>query len=173
MNVALHQEQVRVTSIPYSSSKLTVFSGVPLAKNSYKINSGKYFVTIKIKPDSIPVKPTVGQYWSVKGNRQIKEMNNGDYLMQQHIYESPEYIECTLPETGEQLIQFIANENEFTGIGESKARALWELLGKNFHATLRSNTPETRNKLRGVLSDASIKALFTGYAKYKNLAYCN
>lgn len=100
-------------------------------------------------------------------------METGDFVMQQHTYESPEHIECSLPETGEQLIRFIAREADFKGIGESKARALWELLGKDLHSIVRKDTPESREKLRSVLSEDSINALFEGYAKYKNLAYCN
>lgn len=150
MNVALHKDQMRVTSIPYSSANMVIFSGVPLAKNSYKANSGKYYVTIKADPDSIPVQPAIGQHWSVKGSRLVEEMETGDFVMQQHTYESPEHIECNLPEMGEQLIRFIAREADFKGIGESKARALWKLLGKNFHSTVRKDTPESREKLRGV-----------------------
>ncbi|WP_244534269.1 AAA family ATPase [Moritella viscosa] len=164
---------MRVTSIPYRSAKLVIFSGVPLALDSYKTNNGKYYVTIKANPDSIPIQPTPGQHWSVKGTRQIKDVETGDYVMQQHTYESPEHIECTLPETGEQLIRFIAKENDFNGIGESKARALWQLLGKDFHATLAKDTSESRKRLTSILSDDSVEALYKGYAKYKNLAYCN
>ncbi|MCL1140262.1 AAA family ATPase [Shewanella pneumatophori] len=173
MNAALHEDQMRVTSIPYSSNNMVIFSGVPLAKNSYKTNSGKYYVTIKTDPDSIPVQPAIGQHWSVKGARLIEEMETGDYMMQQHTYESPHRIECSLPETGEQLVRFIARESDFKGIGESKARALWQLLGKDFHAVLRNDVPESRERLRSVLSVDSIDALYEGYAKYKNLAYCN
>ena len=117
MNTALHEDQVRMTSIPYRSTKMVIFSGVPVAKNSYKTNSGKYYVTIKANPDSIPVQPTLDQHWSVKGARQIENMEIGDYVMQQHTYESPKHIESTLPETGEQLIRFIARESDFKGIG--------------------------------------------------------
>ena len=173
MNVALHEDQMRVTSIPYSSTNMVMFSGVPLAKNSYKTNSGKYYVTIKVHPDSIPAQPAIGQHWSVKGARLVDEVETGDFVMQQHTYESPVHIECNLPETGEQLIRFIAREPDFKGIGESKARALWELLSKDFHSVVRNDTPESRERLRSVLSDDSIDALFKGYAKYKNLAYCN
>lgn len=74
MNAALHEDQMRVTSIPYRSTKMVIFSGVPVAKNSYKTNSGKYYVTIKANPDSIPVQPTLGQHWSVKGTRQIESV---------------------------------------------------------------------------------------------------
>ena len=164
---------MRVTSIPYRSTNMVIFSGVPLAKNSYKINCGKYFVTIKADPDSIPVQPALGQHWSVKGARLVEDMESGDFVMQQHTYEAPEHIECSLPETGEQLIRFIAREADFKGIGESKARALWELLGKDFHTIARKDTSASRKRLRRVLSEDSIDALFEGYARYKNLAYCN
>ncbi|RUM50061.1 MAG: AAA family ATPase [Marinomonas sp.] len=173
MNHSLHEDQMRVTSIPFHNNELVIFSGVPLAKDSYQTNSGKYFVTIKVNPDSIPVLPAIGQHWSVRGSRLIKEVDTDDYLMQQHTYESPEYVQCNLPETGEQLIHFIAKESEFKGIGESKARALWKLLGQDFHSTLTNDTPESRERLKSTLSEDSIEALFNGYAKYKNLAFCN
>nr|MBF4238219.1 AAA family ATPase [Vibrio anguillarum] len=83
MNSALHEDQMRVTSIPYRSTKMVIFSGVPLAKDSYKTNSGKYYVTIKADPDTIPVQPALGQHWAVKGARQIENMEIGDYVMQQ------------------------------------------------------------------------------------------
>jgi len=168
-----HQDQMRVTSIPYTSTNMVIFSGVPLAKNSYKTNSGKYYVTIKADPDTIPTQPALGQHWSVKGARLVEEMELGDFVMQQHTYESPEHIICSLPETGEQLIRFIAREADFKGIGESKARALWQLLGKDFHSVVKKDTPDSRGQLRSVLSEDSINALFEGYGKYKNLAYCN
>tara|TARA_Y100000588_G_scaffold221917_1_gene235836 strand:- start:16072 stop:16242 length:171 start_codon:yes stop_codon:yes gene_type:complete len=43
---------MRVTRIPYRSTKMVIFIGVPLAKNSYKTNSVKYYVTIKAAPDN-------------------------------------------------------------------------------------------------------------------------
>ncbi|MFT5717453.1 MAG: exodeoxyribonuclease V alpha subunit, partial [Oleiphilaceae bacterium] len=173
MNLVLNEDQFRVTSIQFTSKKLVIFSGVPLNKSSYRTYSGKYYITIKIDPDALPTQPAHGQYWSVKGDRKVEDMDKGDYVMQQHIYESPQHVECRLPETGEQLIRFIASESAFKGIGESKARALWELLGKDFHATLINDVPESRILLKDILSEDSITSLFEGYAKYKNLAHCN
>jgi len=169
----IYEDQLRVTSIPFSSNKFVIFTGVPIKKNSYQINSGKYYVTIKTTPEDIPIPPSIGQHWVVKGTREVKDVNAGDYVMQQHTYESPVHIECSLPEDGEQLIRFIAKENEFKGIGEGKARALWQLLGKEFHTTLCNDTPKSRERLKSLLSEDSMNALFQGYAKYKNLASCN
>jgi len=173
MIAKLHEEHLRVTSIPFTSKNLVIFTGVPLAKDSYKSSSGRYYATIKIHPDTLPVQPAIGQHWTVRGIREIGSVEIGDYEMQQHTYESPGHLECALPETGEQLIQFIAGEKDFKGIGENKARALWRLLGSDFHSTAQCDSPKSRNRLRGVLSEDSIEVLFYGYAKYKNLAFCN
>ena len=164
-------EQIRVTSVPYHSASVVIFTGIPLNPNSYKRNSGKYYVTIKTSVDALPVQPMVGQHWVVTGARFVETKCVGDHVMQQHTYESPTHIACSLPETGEQLITFIAKEKDFKGIGESKARALWQLLGEHFHSTLMSDTEASRKRLREVLSDESIDALFQGYAKYKNLSH--
>jgi exodeoxyribonuclease V alpha subunit len=173
MNQSLHSELFRVTSIPYSSSSYVIFSGIPLNDETSQIKDGKYYVTIKARPDTLPAQPSQGQQWTVHGNPLIERVEVGDVVMRQHTYESPEHVICTLPETGEQLIQFIAKEPDFKGIGLGKARALWQLLGEQFHATLRTDTPESRERLKGILSDVSIDALFNGYAKYKNLSHCN
>lgn len=94
MNVDLYQDQMRVTSIPHSSSNMVIFSGVPLANSSFKTNSGKYYVTIKVQPEKVPVEPAIGQYWSVEGIRLIEKMETGDFVIQQHTYDSPTHIEC-------------------------------------------------------------------------------
>lgn len=173
MNAALWEDQFRVTSIPHRSQGMVIFTGVPLAKNSYKQNSGKYYVTIKTEPENLPVMPAVGQHWAVKGVRLIESRDTNGYMMQQHTYTAPEHIECSLPETGEQLINFIAKEPDFKGIGESKARALWDSLGTNLHTIISKDTEDSRASLRKLLSEDSIDSLYTGYAKYQNLAYCN
>lgn len=164
---------LRVTSVPYATEKYVIFSGVPLRPNSYRLNSGKYVITVKSDASALPIKPAIGQHWEVMGFRVIDTLPNGDYLMQRHTYPSPVQIACTLPEDGEQLIRFIAKEAAFKGIGEQKARALWERLGRDFHATLSQDTPESRSLLLELLSPDSVSALYEGYAKYKNLSACN
>tara|TARA_R110002167_G_scaffold362021_2_gene580875 strand:- start:1047 stop:3209 length:2163 start_codon:yes stop_codon:yes gene_type:complete len=173
VNTLIHKERLRITSIHFKTSKWIIFSGVPLAKNSYKVNSGKYYVSIKINPVDLPIEPSIGQHWLVSGTRDIGEIQTGDYLMEQHTYESPHLIECQLPETGEQFIQFIAKEKQFKGIGESKARALWDTFGSKLFNIIRDDCEANRESLLSILSTDSINAIYEGYQKYKNLEHCN
>ena len=166
-------EQFRVTSIPFLSPRHVIFSGVPLKRDSYKVNSGKYFVTVKADPETLPTSPAIGQHWTVRGTRRFDVLDIDGYDMSQHTYENPNEVKCNLPETGEQFIKFIANEKDFKGIGESKARALWEAFGKDLHQMLRRDTEMNRNRLRPILRDGSVDALYKGYAKYRNLSHCN
>ena len=175
----LFTETVRITSIKFLSSKYVIFVGVPIDRDSFKVNNGKYYVSVKTELAVLPIdsssqkplEPTIGQNWIVKGIRSIQEIAEGDYVMQQHVYDSPRAIFCTLPESGAALINFIAKGSDFKGIGEVKARELWRALGKSFHSTLRTDSEESRKRLEGLLSSDSIDALYKGYAKYKNLSH--
>ncbi|KTD92227.1 AAA family ATPase [Pseudoalteromonas sp. H71] len=172
-NSSSSKERFRVTSIPFKTSNLVIFTGVPIREKSHKIASGKYYVSAKAKLDALPVEPAVGQHWEVSGIKKIKQIAVSDYSMQQHMYNFPDYACCDLPENGEQLIQFIAKEKDFKGIGEVAARALWNSLGKDFYSIAAKDSLENRKRLRGLLSENKIDSLFKGYAKYKNLAHCN
>jgi len=167
-------ENFRVTSIPFTAPKLVIFSGVPIDKKSYQVNSGKYYVTIKANPETLPVMPSVGQHWNVSGQRKIEDKEIDNYVMQQHTYEKPfEAISCTLPESNEELINFIAKEKDFQGIGAKKARVLCNALGDDFYEIINNDSLTSRTRLRSFLSDNSINELFKGYAKYRNLSHCN
>lgn len=169
----MNTEQFRVTSVRFSSSNHVIFMGVPIRKGSYKLNSGKYMVSVKAHPETLPVAPATGQHWQVRGIRSFSKYENNGYQMKQHVFDSPVETKCTLPQSGEQVINFIANEKDFKGIGESKARSLWNELGKDFHKIASKDTPESRIRLKKILSDTAIGALFNGYAKYANLSACN
>ena len=170
---ALHEDYFRITSVQHQGSKYTIFTGVPLKADSYRVNSGKYVVSIRCENQSLPINPSVGQQWRVRGNRSLEIIQAGNFELQQHLYDAPDEMECSLPETGEALIRFVAMEKEFTGIGEAKARALWDAFGTDFHKMLRSDIPEHRERLTAILSEVSVNALYRGYAKYRNLAHAN
>ena len=170
---AKDKQTFRVTSVPHSDGKYAIFSGVPLDRKSYRISNGKFIVSVKSSLQNLPVEPKIGQHWIVEGKRTIESIDCGDYKMQQFVFNKPESVECSLPETGEQLITFIAKDKDFRGIGESKARELWNAHGSDLYEILKKDTPESREALGGLLTADSIDALFDGFSKYSNLAYCN
>lgn len=172
MSNQLRTVRFRVTSIPKTTRFETVFTGVPLDKLN-RVSSAKEIVTVVVATEYLSIQPSVGQFWKVSGDLSVKAIENNGFKVAQHTYEDPEYLECTLPETGEQLIKFIAAEKDFKGIGEAKARALWGLLGDKFHLTMQNNNSESRELLKQVLTDDSIGSLYMGYQKYKNLSQCN
>lgn len=169
----MNEEFFRVTSTHHLSTKYAIFSGIPLKQDSYRVISGKYIVSVKCEADCLPVKPATGQQWRVKGLRSLETIDTGGYALQQHTYDSPIEMECTLPNTGEAFIRFVASEKDFKGIGEAKARALWDAFGMELHEMLKNDDLLHRQRLQIHLSELSVSSLYEGYAKYKNLAHAN
>lgn len=173
MTESYYQESIRVTSVSFLSKNLIVFKGIPLRSDAFHIAKGKYHVTVLHNPAQLPVPPNSGQVWQVRGLRRIKHLKIRDYLASEHEYRSPDSVKCVLPETEEQLVQFITREPDFKGIGAKKARDLWLLLGHRFDKILSKDTKKHRLLLSAILSSKSIDSLYNGYSKYRNLKYCN
>lgn len=169
----MNEEFFRVTSIQHQSVRYVIFSGIPPQPKSHLNKSGKYIVSVKCSADCLPVRPSIGQQWRVKGLRSLDTIDTGTYTLQQHTYDAPVEMECTLPETGEAFIRFIASEKEFIGIGEAKARVLWDSFGAEIHHILKNDTQADRRRLECLLSETSVDHLYKGYAKYKNLSHAN
>lgn len=167
------KDTIRVTNVKFQSSKYVIFTGIPIDKNSQLRTAGTRIVSIKSRLELLPVLPSKGQVWNVMGSSFKSNFVQGVYEIKQTTYENPLECECTLPEYGEELIQFIANEKDFKGIGLVKARLLWDCLGDKFHDILSRDTPAARKQLRTILSEESTDSLYLGYEKYKNLSSCN
>lgn len=168
------EESFRITRIYKLSSKLVVLSGVPLKKDSYKINSGKYIVSVRVNLRDLPVSPSIGQHWNVKGIKTIKHIENedSDYVLEDHSFTQAQ-LQCTLPETGEAFVRFIASQRDFKGIGEQKARQIWKYYQSRLYELLDCDSEANRAELSSVLSSQSIDALYAGYGKYTNLKEAN
>ena len=169
----MNRDAFRVTTINYLSSTFVIFTGVPIRAGSNKIKSARYFVTLKANLETLPVKPAIGQQWVISGRAEKEKVNQGDFYYYRKTYTSPDQVICTLPEDGEQFIKFIAKESIFKGIGESKARELWAAFGKEIYKIASDDNQKSRKRLKMLLSDLSINALFEGFKIYKNLAEAN
>tara|TARA_R110001592_G_scaffold356543_2_gene658683 strand:- start:55119 stop:57275 length:2157 start_codon:yes stop_codon:yes gene_type:complete len=168
----MNSQDLRVTSISYNYRNFVIFTGVPLAANDYLINNGKFIVSVKTKINALPVEPSIGQHWHTQGDRKITDLDSNGFQLKQHIYENPKIIQCILPETGDQLITFIAANKDFKGIGESKARELWSVFGDKIYAIATHRSLENELLLQSILTKTSIDSLYEGFIKYSNLSAC-
>lgn len=169
----MKEQQFRVTSIPLLKYDYTILTGVPIKENSYRLNSGKYIVTAIIDSQQLPVKPSIGQHWKIVGEPQFKTVDSNGYTLKQHLYDQPDTFECLMPDSGESFICFIADDSEFKGIGDCKARELWDMFGSKIYNILKEDTEVNKNRLNAILTTESIISLYTGFEKYKNLEYAN
>lgn len=168
----IRESRFRVTSVTRNTSNYVIFMGAPL-DNSNKVFNAKTLISIMSKKTNLPVEPAIGQHWMVKDKYKVTDFDNNGYIYKQLTYEEPIFAVCTLPESGEQFIRFIANEKAFKGIGTVKARELWEYYDKEIYTMLSRNYAEDKISLSKMLSDTSIDALYEGFKKYSNLKYAN
>jgi exodeoxyribonuclease V alpha subunit len=146
--------------------------GIPL-DDSNRVFNAKTLISILSKKNNLPVDPAIGQHWTVKDKYNLTDYENNGYIYKQLSYQDPVYAVCTLPETGEQFIKFLANEKAFKGIGIAKARELWGQYGREIYTMLSRNYVKDKISLSNLLSDASVEALYEGFKMYSNLKYSN
>ncbi|WP_150912537.1 AAA family ATPase [Marinobacter halotolerans] len=164
------EETIRVTAVPFRRSFSTVIRGVPV-RDDHLLKSATYFVSVIAPSAYLPVDPTPGQLWRVRGHKTVNVLDHGAYETNEHAYKNPDAFDFQMPETGESFITFISKDKTFAGIGESKARQLWNRFGADIHRILADGSGTDLRGLQEILSEQSIKALFAGYDKYKNLRH--
>jgi len=160
--------EFRVTSVWQASRKWACFSGVPLVKNSYKTNSVKDIYIVKTNPNVLPMTPTVGQHWRVTGQSESRNVEHGEHIVTEHHIIEPSRCEVTLPHDGEQFVRFVTKEKDFKGIGNAKARELWQKFKSNIFNILNQ---KDITSLTTVLTPQSAQCLIDGFRKYANLKY--
>lgn len=160
--------EFRVTSVWQASRKWACFSGVPLVKNSYKTKSVKDIFVVKTNPNVLPMAPTVGQHWRVTGHSSSRNVEHGEHIVTEHHIIEPSRCEVTLPHDGEQFVRFVTKEKDFKGIGNAKARELWQKFKSNIFNVLNQKDIAS---LTTVLTPQSAQCLIDGFRKYANLKY--
>ncbi|PKG55234.1 AAA family ATPase [Shewanella sp. GutDb-MelDb] len=159
---------LRITSVWVYSRKWACFSGVPIVSDGFVRTSGKDIVVVKTKPELLPIKPAVGQHWRITGVSTSRIAAHGDFKVNEHHFIDPERCEVTLPHDGENFIRFIAKEKDFRGIGEVKARELWQAFQRSIFNILQQ---KDIGRLTKILSEQSAQSLIDGFQKYANLKY--
>lgn len=165
MNDAI-EVQIRITSVGYENPWKSAMLGVAVDDAGIRNDARKVF-SISANKKLLPVEVEVGQVWKVRGLSTTRKVDKGDYVIDE-VRVLAEGMEFIFPENREAFIRFVADQKDFRGIGEVKARRLWNLWGENLIPIIKSGD---RAAFSNVLSEDAITGLFHGFKKYTALEH--
>jgi exodeoxyribonuclease V alpha subunit len=159
--------QVRITSMGYQNPWKASMIGVSVNDEGVRNDAHKvFFITANKK--LMPVDPNVGQIWKVYGHATTSKNERDGGYVSDDVRISASGMEFILPQNGEAFIRFIADHKDFRGIGDAKARRLWNLYREDVIPIIKSGD---RKAFKGLISEDSITALFEGFSKYTALEH--
>lgn len=141
------EQTLRVTSIRSQSPRGfggCIFSGKPIGEQGQVLDAGAYSV-VKATANALGgflVQP--GQWWKVSGEASSRVLDVNGFRVAETQIEAATAV--LLRPSGEHLVAFMAENPAFEGIGQVKARKLWETFGEGLY---------------GLLDSADIKTLST------------
>ena len=160
--------ELRLSSISGPFKEFLIIRGAQLIEGTSTKSSARRVIVVKAKLSQLAIEPAPGQHWRIEGIAQEKQVYYGDYQLEELYFDTPKQLDCILPDDGEGFIRFLAKEPGFIGIGEVKARKIWETFGESLFNILEA---KDRSKLVKYLEEKSAQALINGYEKYANLKY--
>jgi len=134
--ICITDVSVRVNSVrsqnPYGRGG-AIFTGVQVDDNGWRIDAKTYYV---IKASNRVLKTSVecGQLWRISGKHESNTIVVNGYRLTEATI-TPAYMEMLRP-SGEHIITLIGQGQAFKGIGEVKARRLWEHFGEAIYEVL-------------------------------------
>ena len=159
--------ELRVTSVRQQGKLKAIFAGVPISADKM-VRDARQVIVVHTPSSNLPIELAKGQCWKVEWNSTTRNEieRNGFRFTEVHVYAKK--LELTLPHDGENFIRFVAQNPDFKGIGEVKARELWSAFGDDLYPIIQRKDDD---KLTPFLSDTSIQALYDGWGKYSNLRH--
>lgn len=129
--------------------------------------SAKSYAVVELDEKNLNAEPRAGQIWEVFGYADVKLVERNGYEFAQYLFVGSE-AKMILPETTEEFISFIAKEPDFKGIGEAKARKIFEKFGTDLFSMLNTGNVEQIEKC---FTPLIAESLVDGYRKYENLQH--
>lgn len=131
------EKTLRVTSIRSQSPKGfggCIFTGKPIDDQGNVQDAAAYFVVKATGPTLGKALVQPGQWWKVAGEAVERALDvNGYSVVEWQIDASKAVLERP---SGEHIVSFIADNPSFVGIGQVKARKLWDTLGAKLYDAL-------------------------------------
>jgi exodeoxyribonuclease V alpha subunit len=131
-----------------------IFSGTTIDELGNVIDATSYLV-VRIPSWLLSAKVAPGQWWSVTGKARTRLTNANGFELQEWQLEANK-AELERP-SGEHVIAFIAENDEFKGIGWVKARRLWDHFGDRLYQLL--DVGDTASLCEALSEDASQQAI--------------
>ena len=132
----------------------TIFTGREISSEGHVLDASKYLVVKlsgKVQGD-VAVQP--GQWWRVSGAAAIRTVVLDAHSIQEVQLEAS-WAEMQLP-SGEHIVDFLATNPDFKGIGRVKARRLWEGLGPSLYEALDSGDLDQLGRHPGTVVGARV-----------------
>ena len=158
------EQSLRVTSIRSQSPKGfggAIFTGKPIDDHGGVMDAASYYV-VKASGATLGhalVQP--GQWWKVSGEPSKRLIDVNGYQVAEIQIEASSAV--LLRPSGEHIVTFLAENPAFEGIGQVKARKLWEALGERLYLALDAGDQDT---LATVLTPESASQVASAWAQF-------
>lgn len=155
---------LRVLRVRSRSAKATLFSGLAIDDTGLLVaGAPRYAVMLPSRRAVAEVEQ--GQWWRLAGKAVPTEYEVDGYRVVEHRITATD-AELVRP-SGEHIVQLLATSPAFPGIGEVKARRLWERLGESLYDSLDQADADT---LAGVVGAELTEGLLAGWRQYGDAA---
>lgn len=131
------EKTLRVTSVRSQSPKGfggCIFTGKPIDDRGNVEDAAAYFVVKATGPVLGKVVVQPGQWWKVSGEAAKRSIQVNGYRVSEWQVEAS--CALLLRPSGEHIVSFLAENPAFEGIGQVKARKLWDSLGARLYGAL-------------------------------------
>lgn len=151
---------LRVQRVRFQGEHGVVLAGLALnEERSVRPDAPRYSVSVTGR--ILPARAEVGQWWVVSGTCEDVEYDAGGWRVRERRMHA-ESAELLRP-SGEHIVQLLARSAAFPGIGEVKARKLWESLGEHLYDSL---DEADRGRLEAVVGRELAQVLIQGWRSY-------
>ncbi|MBA2964687.1 MULTISPECIES: AAA family ATPase [Ramlibacter] len=151
---------LRVQQVRFQGEQGVVLAGLALDESrSVRPDAPRYAVSV---PGSVlPARAEEGQWWNVSGTYEDVEYDAGGWRVRERRMRA-QSAELLRP-SGEHIVQLLARSAAFPGIGEVKARKLWESLGESLYDAL---DEADQSRLAAVVGHDLAHVLVQGWRSY-------
>lgn len=155
---------LRVQRVRSRSDKATLFSGLAIDDTGLLVaGAPRYAVMLSSRRAVAEVEQ--GQWWRLTGKAVPTDYEIDGYRVIEHRLCATD-AELVRP-SGEHIVQLLASSPAFPGIGEVKARRLWERLGESLYDSLDQADADT---LASVVGDELAQGLLAGWRQFGDTA---